>query len=295
MKQIFLTFLVITSFSNCYAQSGKTNFNYADFERQVIAYEPKQNDLSENDYNHGTMILTETKKAVKNNPANFNRAYYFNILSCFLSLKENIDNIKVAFEKFKNSEGSCDYFLSEGQFSSYKFDVIRNEIDMQIFVCNTLTPEGSSSFNLKGYIAENEYDYELVYLLDQIIELDKKYRSQETTDWSKQTPIDLENQRLVDSLFKAYGTYIGTSMVGKKYNYIMWIIIQHSNIEMMEKYLPIVQKAVEQEELGVVPFKMLIDRIYTFKHNYQIFGSQLGVEQANEKIRKEVITKYKLK
>lgn len=62
----------------------------------------------------------------------------------------------------------------------------------------------------------------------------------------------------------------------------------------MEKYLPIVQKAVEDKELDVVPLKMLIDRIYSQKEKYQIFGSQMGVKMASETIRQGVIEKYNL-
>jgi hypothetical protein len=62
----------------------------------------------------------------------------------------------------------------------------------------------------------------------------------------------------------------------------------------MERYLPQISKAVEQKELSTEPLKMLIDRIYTVKYHYQIFGSQLGVPVADEKTKSEVIKNYRL-
>lgn len=294
MKQVTTAFLILSAFIGCNAQTNTTNFNYDDFEKQVIAYKPKQNDLSEKDFKRGTMILEETKKATKNNPVNFNRADYYNVLSSFLSLKETDENIKLAFEKFKNSEGCCEYFLAVGLFSSSNYDLLRPDIDEQIAACSSSSNSNSNSFDLKAYALENKLDYDLIRLLDDINEGDIKYRKEATTDWAKQTPIDKENQQLIDSLYHSHKEYLGTSLVGEKYNSVMWTVIQHSNLQMMENYLPVIQEAVEQGELDSVPFKMLIDRIYTQKHNYQIFGSQTGVAQASDEVRKAVIAKYNL-
>ena len=72
----------------------------------------------------------------------------------------------------------------------------------------------------------------------------------------------------------------------------MWLVIQHSNIEKMEEYLPVLIEAVKKKELKLTPLKMLIDRIYTVRFGYQIFASQMGVDLANEEVRKKVIAKY---
>ena len=72
----------------------------------------------------------------------------------------------------------------------------------------------------------------------------------------------------------------------------MFFVIQHSNVEMMERYLPIVQKAVRQNELQETPLKMLIDRIYGAKKGYQIFGNQEFVDLSDKKTRIEISKKY---
>jgi hypothetical protein len=111
-------------------------------------------------------------------------------------------------------------------------------------------------------------------------------------DWKRQRTVGTQNQESIDSLYNVYNTYLGKSLVGEKYKNTMWQVIQHSNLNMMEKYLPLVQKAINDEEIDVIPFKMLIDRIYSIKYGYQIFGSQMGVDLADEKLRKDVQMKY---
>jgi len=87
---------------------------------------------------------------------------------------------------------------------------------------------------------------------------------------------DLKNQKPIDSLYNIHKTHLGSSLVGEKYKSIMWLVIQHSNVKMMEKYLPIIHQAVQNNELGEGPLKMLIGRFYGLKYGYQIFGSQSG-------------------
>lgn len=240
------------------------------------------------------MILSETKKYVKNEPKKFNRADYFNILSCFLSLQENEETINIAFQKFKNSEGSCEYFLDKTLFKSPKYDVVREEITKQNLICEKSTPVDSTPLDLNEYARKNNLDINLILAIDKIARLDEKYRKLETTDWSKQTPLDQENQKTIHTLYNLHKSYIGKTLVGEKFSYTMWSVIQHSNVEIMEQYLPIIQKAVAEKELDLAPFKMLIDRFYGLKYGYQIFGSQsgFGFEMADEKKRKEIELKY---
>lgn len=295
MKQLIISILFLTIVTSCKSQKI-VEFDYNNFEKQVLSYEPIQNSNTiKKDFDFGKMVLRETKIATENNYKNFNGADYYNILSAFTALNESEINIQIAFEKFKNSEGSCDYFLSKRMFKSPKYDIIREKINQQIQICENSTSKNQNRFDLKEYSQKNNFDYNLILQINNINDLDEKYRNDETTDWTKQTPIDKENQRIIDSLYNVHKTYLGKTLVGEKFQSTMWRVIQHSNIEMMEKYLPIIQKAVNDNELDVVPFKMLIDRIYSIKFGYQIFGSQGGIDIADDEKRKEVELKYGIK
>lgn len=146
--------------------------------------------------------------------------------------------------------------------------------------------------------AKDTLDQELISLMKSIVEQDQKYRS-EGTDYfmknlKKQTEIDSINIIKIDSLYDNYGTYIGRSLVGESNEYAMWAVIQHASLEKQEYYLPIVQRAVEDFELKDGPFKMLIDRVYSRKYGYQIFGSQQGVVLGSKSQLKKAKKKFNL-
>lgn len=297
MKQAVTLFMLFSVFTNCAAQPGTSSFTSENFEKQILAYQPEKGNLTEKDYMHGLMILNEVKKDVENNPANFVCPDYFNILSCFLSLQENTQTIELAFQKFKNAEGSCDYFLSKGLFESEKYNILRSAIKKQIAICSTDAKTESKPSDIKEYASKNNLNYNLVQLMVDINNRDQMYRADKTTDFSKQTPLDLKNQQLIDSLYTVYQKYIGTSIAGEKYNYIMWSVIQHSNPEMMKKYIPVVHRAVKNGNLDATPFKMLIDRYYGLTYGYQVYGSQsgFGFKMATDAQKIEIEQKYGLK
>jgi len=131
--------------------------------------------------------------------------------------------------------------------------------------------------------------------MDQISRDDALYRKTSKDDLPvKQAELDQKNQQLIESLCREYGTYIGKGLVGDKYESVMWAVIQHSNVEMMGHYLPLIHKAVKDNELPVAPLKMLIDRFYGLKFGYQVFGTQsgFGFDLAGEERRMEIELEY---
>jgi len=142
---------------------------------------------------------------------------------------------------------------------------------------------------------KNNLNVNIVKLMHSVRENDQKYRSQDyKKNLEKQNKLDSLNLSIIDSLYKKYNIYIGKSLVGEKLEHVMWLVIQHSNINKMEEYLPIIVNAVKNKELSPIPLAMLLDRIYTIKDGYQIFGSQMGVKLGDESIREKVKFKYGL-
>ncbi|TVZ26531.1 hypothetical protein JM83_1498 [Gillisia sp. Hel_I_86] len=297
MKNYILIILTISAF-NCNAQNDVT-FEYDNFEKQFLSYKPTQSpNITEKDFDYANMILKETKSRTKNNPENFNLADYFNILSAFLTLKESEKNIKTAFEKFKNADDSCEYVLSfENSITTNpKYDIIRADYLNKLKECKSRSIT-ETKFIIEEYCKSNSLNIDLVKKIQQVNIDDQKYRNQSSRELSvEQKKMDLKNQKIINSLYKEYKTYLGKSLVGEKFEHVMWAVIQHSNTEMMSDYLPIIQKAVKEKELDQAPLKMMIDRYYGLKYGYQIFGSQsgFGFELADEKTRKAIEEKYKI-
>jgi len=298
MKKMIATVLLGLGLT-CHAQQLPSRFTMEGFEIQVLAFEPKKNkEVSDKDYAYGKMILKETKEAARNKPENFNLADYFNVLSALASLKEPKETLDIAFRKFAAAEGSCEYILSFESTvkNNRKYDAIREAYDQQLTRCKADTAR-EKEFDVSRYATSNLLESSLVKRIYNVHLKDQRYRS---TDGTKkmsdmQHLLDKENQVTVDSLYRVYAAYVGKNRVGEKFESVMWAVIQHSNVQMMERYLPVVQKAVLDKQLEVAPLKMLIDRFYGLKYGYQIFGSQgdgFGFKTADEKTIKEVKSKY---
>lgn len=294
MKKIITIIFCILGFTSCNSQEVSSGFTKENFENQVLNYHPKKNqNVSDKDYNYGIMILEETRSAVKNKTENFNLADYFNILNAFLSLKETKENIDVAFRKFVDTKGSCEYILSfENSIKTNpKYTIIRKDYDQQLLQCKS-NPT-AEKFDIVKYCQSNNLDFPLVEKMYTVNINDQKYRNLKLQ--SKQQLLDTENQSIIDTLYKKHKTYIGRSLVGKEFENVMWAVVQHSNVEMMEKYLPVIKQAVVDKEIEVGPLKMLIDRFYGLKYGYQVFGSQgdgFGFKLADEKTKKQVKMLY---
>lgn len=290
--------LIMFSISN--VSIGQTLLTAANFETAMMHYKPiKKAGLSDKTFDYGSMIISEMQSDVANDEEGFNRADYFNVLSAFLTLQESEENIKLAFTKFSKSEGACEYFTSfeDKVRQSAKYDLIRDEWLKHALACkNSEKPE--VSFAPFDYSRQNKVDVELIKLMAEIENRDQLYRDGHSEGRAAlQRKADLENQVLIDSLFKEYGTYLGESLVGPKFSSVMWAVIQHSNPEMMKTYLPVLKQAVSEDQLALAPLKMTIDRYYALTYGYQIFGSQggdLGVKLANQATRDQVKKQYNI-
>jgi hypothetical protein len=125
--------------------------------------------------------------------------------------------------------------------------------------------------------------------LKMMTENDQKYRKD--VDLSafvgenarKQTQLDEENLKMVESIFKQYG-YPGKRLVGYELSEVAFMIIQHSSLEKMEKYLPLIEKAVAERALNDYYLPYLVDRIRMAKKLPQVYGTQLIWNKKKERM-----------
>jgi len=241
------------------------------------------------------MVLRETVRQTDNDPKAFNRADYFNVLVGLISLKEPEAHIRLAWQKFIASEGSCEYLTSTSfkEFSLKKTTpaYIREAWVKEATSCLSNGFNPATSPDPETYAVENSLDIELVKLIAQIGQDDQRFRKG-LYQPEQQTPLDRKNERLINQLYEQYGSYLGTSLVGEAYSSVMWSIIQHSRPATMERYLPVIHKAVKAGELPEGPLRMLIDRVQTHKTGKQVFGSQVGVPLLPESTRAKIADRY---
>jgi len=289
MKHILLPFLLLFSLSGASQDLKLTSEN---FDEKVMAYEPHQRPgVSDQDFSSGKFKLSEMKKAVSGDGNTFVYADYWNSAMAFMHLGEPAAHVEIAFQKAvdEDPESVCAVIASFGTSSLETY--IPETFHAFADNCSVAKEE---KIDPKTYAKEHDLDVALVQLFYQIQQNDTKYRGQTKVDWTLQTPLDLTNQHLVDSIFGVYKTYVGKSKVGEQFASTMWLVIQHSNIENMAKYLPALNKAVKADEIDANLLKMLLDRVSVGRNGYQIFGSQANEPFGTEKQRRAVIEAYDL-
>ncbi|MEM6349017.1 MAG: hypothetical protein AAF927_34340 [Bacteroidota bacterium] len=297
---LFIHPLLIFLLSGCTALIGQESvvFDLENFDQKILTYAPtKPLDVTEEKFQSGLRLLQETQRTIKEDEKGVNYADYWNISTAFIRLGEPKAHVEVAFQKamLKNLRSTCELIEAFGLDRMQKLrEVIPETFASCLEQCESLPAKEEEIFDPVAYAKENHYDLALIKLMHQISTDDQLYRGNDPVDWSKQTPLDQRNMELIDSLYQVHGTYIGGDMIGQKMESTMWLVIQHSNVEKMQEYLPIVHQAVLDERLHPTPLKMLLDRIYSNTHGYQIFGSQGGVEIGDEAFCAAVRKKYSL-
>ena len=289
MTKLASLLFLISTFA-CSGQTSRISFVNNSYEEQIVIYTPINLGQTEEKYKNAIQLLEETKKRIEKNNNKFDIADYWNLLVIFNELKENENNLTVAFEKFNSADGSCDYLTSfQKTFKSFP-SLIEQKLSNAATKClGTITP----AFNLDNYIEANNLDKSLITLINTVETNDQKYRTDDTKQ-IEQKKLDSLNQNIIDSLFTKYKQYIGRTLVGEKFQNVMWQVIQHSNLSYMEKYLPVIQKAVDIHEIKQGSLKYLLDRIASEKTGVQYFGSQVNVPFADKKVIDTIKKEYKI-
>jgi hypothetical protein len=124
--------------------------------------------------------------------------------------------------------------------------------------------------------------------LDSIYLNDQKYRSMLKTieerygcesievqnHWKTIYFNDSLNLEKVTQILDKYG-WLGSDKVGKVGNQALFLVIQHSNKIIMEKYMPMMKEAAKKDNAPPQSVAMLQDRIEMLNGRPQIYGTQI--------------------
>ncbi len=137
--------------------------------------------------------------------------------------------------------------------------------------------------------AEAHLDKELVSILDTIYIDDQKYRKQideieekhgRQSDeirehWKLIGVKDSINLLKVKKILDERG-WLGPDSIGRQGSSTLFLVIQHSDLETQEHYLPMMREAVEKGNARGSSLALLEDRVALRKEEKQIYGSQIG-------------------
>lgn len=140
---------------------------------------------------------------------------------------------------------------------------------------------------------EANLDKVLVAILDTVYINDQKYRQQiddieakhgwqskEMQDhWKLIKYHDSVNLIKVTKILEKHG-WLGPDVIGRQGNSALFLVIQHSDITVQEKYLPMMREAVKNKKAQGSNLALLEDRVALRQGKKQIYGSQIGRNEA---------------
>lgn len=142
-------------------------------------------------------------------------------------------------------------------------------------------------FDERNEVITSKLDSTLILEIEEMKIDDQKYRSQVYQTREKygqnskklkeldslQTVLDIENKRKLENIVQKYG-WPGITLIGFETSYSLFLLIQHQDIEVQLKYLPLIKEKFEQGELIIATFQMLKDRISMHQNSEQLYGTQ---------------------
>ena len=140
--------------------------------------------------------------------------------------------------------------------------------------------------------AEKDLDKPLVAILETIYQEDQTYRRQigdieekfgrESDEmkkhWNLINEKDSINLIKIQKILDEKG-WLGSNVIGNQGNSTLFLVIQHSQLEVQEKYLPMMREAVKKGNANSSSLALLEDRVALRKGGKQIYGSQIGRDQ----------------
>jgi hypothetical protein len=130
--------------------------------------------------------------------------------------------------------------------------------------------------------------------LDSIYEEDQQYRqkirpvmeeygrdSEELQDLFKTiVRVDSSNVDFVQKVLDTHG-WLGAEAIGEKANQTLFLVIQHADPQTQLEYMPLMEEAVKKGNAMPQNFALLKDRVLLGQGKKQLYGSQVGVDQAS--------------
>lgn len=135
------------------------------------------------------------------------------------------------------------------------------------------------------------FDESLMAQLDTIHQEDQKYRLQLMEILKKSDRNESDNLEIlalseiinekdsinllkIEKILNEQG-WLGADVIGEQGNNTLFLVIQHSDLEVQLKYLPMMQEAVKLGNIKSNDFALLEDRIAVRQGKRQLYGSQI--------------------
>ena len=98
------------------------------------------------------------------------------------------------------------------------------------------------------------------------------------------TQADSTNLIKVEAILSRHG-WLGYNDIGSDANSTLFYVIQHSDLQTQQKYLPMMREAVQDRRARANDLALLEDRVALDEGNKQLYGSQLTWSKTLNKLR----------
>lgn len=175
----------------------------------------------------------------------------------------------------------------KGNYSNYGH--ITTDTDLDILHSDKRWSEVLDKVKRNKEKAEANLDKPLVAVLDtiyqedqglrrQISEVEEKYgrdSDEMKTHWKTIAEKDSINLIKIQKILDERG-WLGPDIIGNQGNTTLFLVIQHSDQAVQEKYLPMMREAVAKGNARPSSLALLEDRVALGQGKKQIYGSQIG-------------------
>ena len=105
-------------------------------------------------------------------------------------------------------------------------------------------------------------------------QLDSLFRRMQTQD--------AQNEARVDAIIAQYG-WPGASLVGRTGSMAAFLVVQHSSLAAIQKYLPLIREETRKGGLAPQNLALMEDRVLVFQGQPQVYGSQVRTNTSTGK------------
>lgn len=225
------------------------------------------------DYKHSAEKYSEAFVAL-GNKGNISDRYN---AACSWALAKEIDSSFI--QLFRIAE--------KGNYSNYGH--ITTDTDLDILHSDKRWSKVLDKVKANKEKAEANLDKPLVAILDtiyqedqglrrQISEIEEKYgrdSDEMKAHWKTIAEKDSINLIKIQKILDERG-WLGPDIIGNQGNTTLFLVIQHSEQAVQEKYLPMMREAVEKGNARPSSLALLEDRVALGQGKKQIYGSQIG-------------------
>ena len=196
-----------------------------------------------------------------------------------------------------NANGAFEHlFVAANTLNWYDINHLKNDTDLKSIRTDKRWNRLVSKMQQTKFTIEKHYDKKLVAQLDKIYFDDQSTRSQirpkeekygrDSKEMRAFWQVILKNDSInlvkVSKILDTQG-WPSKKKIGTRGASTIFLVIQHANQDTKLKYLPLITKAVEKDELPKRQYAMFYDRLVLGQGKRQVYGTQLAMSKESKK------------